>query len=92
MKEVHCWVGQDQRDVIVEITLTGFDSVEEAKTALAASLRKEGPSGDAAGPVVRVSVDTNGIDVETERCGFGIDNAFIERAVRANGQRVCEFG
>lgn len=89
MRSVYVCVTARERDVVVTMSLTGFENVENAKRAIIGYLREEGADGDAAGGIEEVTERPNGnIAVMTNKCGFGISEDDIKRALLADGREI----
>lgn len=88
MSNVCVTVTRRKMEAVVRLSVSGYKTVAEARVALLAYLREDGPEGDGAGTVESVSADADGINVDMDTCGFGIADADIARAIRADGREV----
>lgn len=88
MASVNIWVGRDGRTPIVGLSVSGFENVAAAKAGIVVHLCSEGVDSDETGAVTLVTETETAIDVETERCGFGISIDDIAMAIAADGRSV----
>ncbi len=84
---VNVRVVRDGRQPVVYLRVSGFATVAEAKEGIVKSLDEDGIDGEG-GDIKLVDIKEDGIDIETDVCGFGISDIDVKAAMKANGREV----
>ncbi len=78
---------RDGREPLIYLRVSGFATLEEAKQGIVKSLNEDGIDGEG-GEVKNIDIKEGSIGIETDICGFWIDDASIKQAMALKGREI----